>query len=150
MYLTPELKAYYMQDFNDNVLTCTDDFWKLDDNLRELLIKINKSQNVQTLYSRRMNSTEDPNKVSMLYIIYSVKTPIKVFKAFKKEIRKVPSFRGGYVFKLNVDMDMSVKMGCMNDKNYFKHGVLMLTMKSEDLKEHELFWNIIEKHLPNF
>lgn len=150
MHLTPELKAYYMQDFNDNVLTCTDDFWKLDDNLRELLININKSQNVQTLYSRRMNSTQDPNKVSMLYVMYSVKTPIKTFKAFKKEIQKVPSFRGGYVNKLHVDMDMSVKMGCMNNKNYFKHGVLMLTMKSEDLKEHELFWNIIEKHLPHF
>jgi hypothetical protein len=150
MYLTPELKKYYMQDFNDNVLTCTDDFWKLDDNLRDLLIKINKSQNVQTLYSRRMNSTQDPNKVSMLYVLYSVKTPIKTFKAFKKEIQKVPSFRGGYVHKLNVEMDMSINMGCMNDKKYFNKGALMLTMMSEDLKEHELFWSIIEKHLPNF
>ena len=150
MYLTPELKEYYQKDFTENVLTCTDDFWKLDDNLRELLININKSQNVQTLYSRRMNSTQDANKVSMLYVMYSVKTPIKIFKAFKKEIQKVPSFRGGYANKLNVDMDMNVNMGCMNNKNYFKHGVLMLTMKSEDLKEHELFWNIIGKHLPYF
>jgi hypothetical protein len=151
MYLTTELKAYYMQDFNKNVLNCQDDFWKLDDNLRDLFIKINKNQNVQTLYSRRMNTTTDPNKVSMLWILYSAKTSIKTFKAFKKEITKsVPSFRGGYNYHLHTDFDNKVKMGCMNDKKYFKHGALMLTMKSQDLNEHKLFWDIIEKHLPNF
>jgi hypothetical protein len=150
MYLTPELKAYYMQDFNENVLNCQDDFWKLDDNLRDLFIKINKNKNVQTLYSRRMNTTTDPNDVSMLYILYSAKTPLKRLKAFQKEIFKsVPSFRGGYR-NVNADLDMNIKMGCMNDKDYFKNGALMLTMKSQDLNEHKLFWDIIEKHLPNF
>ena len=66
--LTPALKAYYMQDFNDNVLTCTDEFWKIDDRLKNLLIKINKNKNVQTLFSRRRNDANDTNPSSFLWI----------------------------------------------------------------------------------
>jgi hypothetical protein len=150
MFLTPKLKAYYMQDFNDNVLSCTDDFWKIDDNLRELLININKNQNVQTLYSRRRNSTQDTNEVSFLWVLHSKTANQKTMLALRNELfEKIHSFRGGFK-PVNINLDMGVKMNCMNDKNYFKNGALMLTMSSKDINQHNLFWDILEKHIPNF
>jgi hypothetical protein len=48
------------------------------------------------------------------------------------------------------NLDMSVKMNCINDKNYYKNGAITIKMVSTEQFEHDKFWSIIEKHLPNF
>ncbi len=151
--LTPELKQYYMQDFNDNVLTCTDNFWKIDDRLKDLLIKINKNKNVQTLYSRRRNDANDTNVGSFLWIhIAPSVSDDKVNKFIRECKANIAMFAINYCeYKhLVQNLDMSVKMNCINDKQYYKNGAIIIEMISPEQVDHDKFWSIIEKHLPNF
>ena len=61
LYLSDELKQYYMTDFEKLLTYKKSDFWDIDDGLINILVKINNSQNVQTIYevvriSRTQNS----------------------------------------------------------------------------------------------
>jgi hypothetical protein len=151
--LTQELKNYYMQDFNDNVLSCTDNFWKIDDRLKNLLIKINKNKNVQTLYSRRRNDANDSNVGSFLWIHIAPNVSDDKLNKFIRECKANISMFAIDFFEhkhLVQNLDMSVKMNCVNDKKYYKNGAIIIEMISPEQFEHDKFWNIVEKHLPNF
>ena len=149
--LTPELKAYYMADFEQNVLPCRDEFWKLDDGLADLLIRINKSNNIQTLYSRRRIYANDKNCVSSLWILVSKDVKNSTIKKFVKECNeKLVNFQCIPVEDIVQNLKPEISMNCMTDSNYFNNGAVMISVKSPIQHNHELFWKLLEKHLTKF
>jgi hypothetical protein len=149
-FLTPELKAYYMSDFTENVLNCKDPFWKLDDNLLYILTNINANQNVQTLYSRRFNSEEDTNVASLLWILVSKNINLELWKEFQKEcLRNHELYACKYEPKIKQNMLKHIPIGCMQDNTYFNSGVIQIYINSESLVEHDIFWNTITKYITN-
>ena len=151
--LTPELKAYYMADFVENVLPCKDEFWKLDDGLADLLTRINNSNNIQTLYSRRRTYANDKNYVSSLWILVSENVKNSKIRIFVDECNKkladfqcVPVEREDMVHTLTP----TIPMNCMTDSNYFNNGAVMISVKSPVQRNHEVFWKLLEKHLTKF
>lgn len=153
-YLTPELKEYYMNDFNNNVLKCEDEFWDLDEGLQDILININKSDKIQTLYSRRFNGDlgeDGDNDVSMLWILLSKDGDNEKFSKFINECEDTIQYFEFFYCPpeyLKQKMDEGIIMGCMQDEKYFNSGAIMIKMCG-DIDEHDIFWGLIEKYLPN-
>ena len=54
LYLTDELKQYYMTDFEQLLAYKKSDFWDIDHGLADVLVKINDSPNLQTIYSKKL------------------------------------------------------------------------------------------------
>ena len=153
-YLTPELKEYYMKDFNNNVLKCEDEFWDLDEGLEDILIKINKSDKIQTLYSRRFTGDlgkNGDNDVSTLWILLSEEGDNGRFAEFIDECgSNIRLFEFMYCPPeyLVQNMDKTINIGCMQDGDYFNSGAIMIRMCG-DMEDHNLFWSLVEKYLPN-
>ena len=149
--LTPELKAYYMADFVENVLPCKDEFWKLDDGLADLLTRINKSNNIQTLYSRRRTYANDKNNVSSLWILVSENVKNSKIRIFVDECnKKLADFQCVPVEDIVQNLKPEIPMNCMTDSNYFNNGAVMISVKSPVQHNHEVFWKLLEKHLTKF
>lgn len=149
--LTPELKAYYMADFEQNVLPCKDEFWKLDNGLADLLIRINNSNNIQTLYSRRRTYANDKNYVSSLWILVSENVKNSTIRKFVDECnQKLADFQCVPVEDIVQNLKPEIPMNCMTDSNYFNNGAVMISVKSPVQHNHEVFWKLLEKHLTKF
>jgi hypothetical protein len=149
--LTPELKAYYMADFVDNVLECKDEFWKLDEGLKDLLVKINVRDNIQTLYSRKRTYVNDKNRTSFLWILISKDVTNAKMNNFIADARKkLPDFECVFAKDIVQNRDMNIKMDCINDPKYFENGAIMISLTTPVQFNHERFWSIIEKHLTTF
>lgn len=149
--LTPELKAYYMADFEQNVLNCEDDFWQLDNGLKDLLININSSPNIQTLYSRKRNDKNDTNIYSFLWVLISKNvSDAKVNNFIRDAKSKLYDFNCQPVKRLTQNKEKHIKMNCINDSNYFKNGAIIMQVVTPEQNEHDAFWKIIKKHLTKF
>ena len=149
--LTPQLKAYYMADFIQNVLPCKDEFWKLDEGLANLLTRINMSDNIQTLYSRRRTYVNDRNRVSMLWVLISKDVKNSTLNSFIRECKeKLADFQCTPVTDIMQNLNPTIPMNCMTDSEYFKNGAIMIAVNSPVQHNHEVFWKLIEKHLVKF
>lgn len=149
--LTPELKAYYMADFEQNVLNCDDDFWQLDYGLKDLLININRSPNIQTLYSRKRNDKNDTNIYSFLWILISEDvSDAKVNNFIRDAKSKLYDFSCQPVKRITQNKEKHIKMNCINDSKYFKNGAIMIQVVTPEQNEHHVFWKLIKKHLTKF
>jgi hypothetical protein len=150
IYLTKEIKEYYMNDFTNNVVNCSDEFWDLDEGLLEICTDINKNDNVQTLYSRRCLKNNDENEASFLWLMISEQADVDKINTFirtcKREHKK---FQFDYKH-ITAELDPDIKMGAMQDINYFQYGVVVVRIDSNKLKEHNLFWETIERHIKNW
>jgi hypothetical protein len=152
-YLTPELKKYYMDDFNNNVIKCTHEYWGLDDGLLKICIDINKNPNVQTVYSKKYQAKINEQPISYLWILFSKQTDTDKINKFIRECKsKFKYFLFEYEQKPNpiVNTKTGVKNLCLNDPNYLEHGFINILIHSEKLKDHKAFWSIINKHLKNW
>ena len=151
--LTPQLKAYYMADFIQNVLPCKDEFWKLDDGLADLLTRINFSDNIQTLYSRKRTYANDRNRISMLWVLISKDVKNSTLNSFIRECKeKLADFQCTPVERKDMvhTLTPTIPMNCMTDKDYFNNGAIMIGVNSPVQHNHEVFWKLIEKHLTKF
>lgn len=161
VYLTSKFKLKYMEDFNLNVLNCKNDIWKIDDFLKDCLIKINENRNIQTLYSKRFNYKKEEVSIdynSYIKFCFTKKVEIKILRQLVSNLI--------CIFKLNDNVkvyytydfpkenynfsftkDCVIDLDCINNKDYFKINHITLEIKSENLKEHEKFWNYLTEQL---
>ncbi|MEY3498420.1 MAG: hypothetical protein RL308_89 [Bacteroidota bacterium] len=159
IHLFPELKDYYMKDFTENVLTYDSEFWELDEGLKEILIKINVNENVQTLYSKRYSSGKHMNEhESYLMFTYSSNVEQKLFKELIPEITTKYSCGIGYdnttcfyTFtypeKESNNNASNINLACIKDGNYFNVNHIKMYLQSYSLEKHDEFWDDITRML---
>lgn len=56
LFLTEPTKNYYILDLQKVIAYKKSEFWKLDEGLEEILVSINPSKNIQTIYSKKLIS----------------------------------------------------------------------------------------------
>lgn len=156
-YLTPERKAYYMQDF-EKLLTYEADFWKLDDGLKEILERINTNPRIQTLYSQRYypGKTVNPDR-SYLRFTYAREVEQTLFKQLIPELveRFVTSFDTWCYYGFSYPKDNGVydpeqsteAPGCLSNPDYFRINQIDLHLESASLSEHLVFWESLAEKL---
>ena len=150
VYLTKEIKEYYMNDFTNNVVNCSDEFWGLDEGLLEICTDINKNDNVQTLYSRRCLKDNDENNISFLWIMISEQADVDKINTFIRTLKRQHKFHKFMPTKMEINGQLpDIKIGATQDINYFQHGVIEVRIESKKLKEHNLFLETIARHLKN-
>jgi len=154
IYLTPELKEYYMKDFNENVLTCQHESWRLDAAVADLLIQINDNSHIQSLYSKccgRPVFTSDGNE-SYLEFAYSKEFEAKIIEDFQGILAKyvsqkyqkctlelsAPKENSNWRFN---DVESPIKMACLTDKNYFMINHFEITFQGSTPDKHLQFWD---------
>ncbi len=78
-YLTETTKNYYMADLEKVIAYDKSDFWKLDEGLADILTNINQSQNIQTIYSKKLALKPD---------MFMIKRNSYIYIAHKKNIKE--------------------------------------------------------------
>lgn len=148
MFLTPKLKAYYMQDFNDNVLPCKDEVWALHPSLIDLCQEINKNEHVQTIFSRKA-----PKGYEISYLYFSAdKVGVKLLENLFDKLTDVSDFVFYNVNKPEQYQSKyvgSLEMGCLKNMNYFNVDVHCFTLISTDKHEQKKFWRTIKNFFAN-
>lgn len=143
-----------MLDFNNNLLKCTDKFWRLEHGMEEKLTRINQNKNIQTLYSQTYPSHTE----SYLEICYTEAIEIYILRYFIPElIIALKNDKGHgfpheqyeflYLFRepeIRDDIsNASMNLGCLNDPQYFNINRIRFILESQDMHKHEIFWNFL-------
>src|SRR5690606_22240948 len=127
-YLTSTLKSKYLLDF-DKLLQETDGFWGIENEfLKEKLIRINRSSNIQTLYSKYGNK-HPSDWISYLQFAYTKKVEPTLFKVVIPGLLYNFNQNGSdesvcyYEFHKPSVRPKQTKsrfdLACIDDKNYF-------------------------------
>jgi len=157
IYLTPSLKKYYTDDFN-RLLTFKDKVWGLDRGLKEILLKINQNQNVQTLYSKfnQLNKTEE-NNLSYIEFCYVSDVELDLFRNvipfFISKYNNLTDVNCYYLFQQQTLNDNFIEnapktgIACLDDNHYFFINTIGVYLKSDNKKAHKVFWVDIENKL---
>ena len=148
-YLTPERKEMYAKDFKENVLTCKDEYWKLDRGLEATLIAINQHQDRQTIYSRFYTSDSEDGPLS--YLILSIT------KDYEPQLNKVASIlKNKYKKEFKFDIEPPTKflgdtenplasnLSCNTNPEHFNISLFNLQLYTKKPKVHKAFWSDIE------
>jgi hypothetical protein len=145
MYLTPQLKEYYQKDFTENVLPCTDVNWKLHPKLIDLLVQINKNDNIQTIYSKKSEVKYEP---SYLYVSANKVGEKQLFELGVKLTEQIKD-TCFMVMSPNDKKygDSEIVMGCNTNDQYFNVKVFAFQIYTKKLKNHKLFWKFLYDNL---
>src|SRR5690554_673097 len=131
IFLTPQLKDYYMKDFN-NLLKMKEEFWELDNEfLKEKLIKINSNPNIQTLYSKY--GIQGPDDLeSYIEIAFTQNIELEIFRSILPNLiytySSISMDLSNCYYRYStprVNRNYSIGddkrgIGCLDDKDYFR------------------------------
>lgn len=157
VYLTSELKSYYINDFN-LVLSLSTDFWGIDNGLKDILININKNSAVQTLYSKKHDFHKPSfEQQSYLKIAYTKEVELELFRF------TIPEFlilfntdeyqKFSYFFEpptLNANYrngEINFNIGCIINEKYFFINTVKFELVSDQESIHNKFWKHLETKL---
>ena len=153
VYLTKEMKEYYMNDFTNNVVNCSDKYWGLDKGLLEICTEINKNKNVQTVYSKKYSGKHSCNPISYLWILISEDADVDKINKFIRECQsKIEKFEFMHYSApepIKNERKDIVNL-CVTDPKYLQHGYISVSMCSEKLKDHKFFWETIKRNIKNW
>jgi len=153
IYLEKALKSFYMQDFQ-KLLLDERDFWKIDSQfVREALIKINESVNVQTLYSASNKRAGSVLENNYLKFCYTKNVELKIFREIIPTlILRYNDLENDskcfYLFgepKINLnsraeDNENKFGLGCIDDPNYFKVNHIQIFLECYHVNISKQFW----------
>lgn len=152
-FLTAGSKAYYQKDLEENVFTLQDAYWKFDEELSELVTRINQHPGLQTLYSRSYapeRSGLDLNPLSYLKIAYTPemrlplgKTLVDVYTALNSQESPVEVNEEPPQANLNYRPDKKGGMGCLDDPDYFRIWHFYISIRSEEQEAHRQFRSLL-------
>ena len=156
-YLTQAKKDYYMEDFNENVLTCENDSFALDAGTKAHLTLINENHNLQTLYSQK-KSRDDYS-----YIKFAFRQEVEnvLFREVIANLTRAYSSRLDncqtscyYTFiephknaNLRGIIDGRCHMACELDDDYFMINHIAIHMHSRCETDHKSFWEQLAAEL---
>lgn len=165
IYLDEKLKTIYMNDFNNNVLKCPMDSWKLDKGTEEVMIELNQNPKIQTLYSKRYSNDPEcwsTDSESYIKFAYSEDIEMKLLKEFIPNTiiifndpllsssncyhrfsypRDNPNYREREEDKF--------KMLCLTGEDYFRVNHIGIYLHCNEVDLHDKFWNYLKKELAN-
>ncbi len=152
-YLAAVSKTYYQKDLEENVFTLQDAYWKFDEELRELITRINHHPGLQTLYSRSYSperSGLDLNPLSYLKIAYTPemrlplgKALVEVYTTLNSQESPVELNEEPPQSNLNYRPDKKGGMGCLDDPDYFRIWHFSISIRSEEQEAHRQFWSLL-------
>jgi hypothetical protein len=143
-YLTPNKKNTYMKDFNTNVLTSNDEYWGLDNGLKDILVCINENPLVQTLYSKNYN---DADSISYLMLAIDKKYQKRLNSIIQTLDENLPYFSSEIRQPIRFNNKVTIPMGCNTNIDYFNITVFYLKCESLDIKDHKQFWLFLKNIL---
>lgn len=157
-YLTPELKSYYMKDFEEKVIPNTDSSWKLDEGILEYLKKINENPMIQTLYSKKFGPSSSmlSSSKSYLYFTYAEEVEDVLFKDLipvilsrysSKDEESVCYYGFDYPELRMDDHDVVIDLGCTKDGKYFNVNNIQINFINDYPEKHNEFWEYISMNL---
>ena len=155
IYLTKELKDFYLKDFEQS-LTTDDDFWKIEKSIKDYLININKNNRLQTLYSKNgQNNFFNDSYLTFCYtsdleqMLLKVCIP-KILSKFNNLSKSCCFYEFSYPRKNeNYNPDRSLGFSCTDNENHFKINHIKIILKSRDKKIHSDFWICLTEELIN-
>lgn len=148
IYLSETLKAEYLRDFNESVLSETDESWKIHPKIKDHLIKLNQCSNFQTLYSAYSEKSPTESGLrSYLKIAYSkivelelLRSTIPCLLIMHNSDRNSKFNYRFYQNESNVKREGNFKMRCLTDPEYFRVNHLRMEFKNSDIRTHDYFW----------
>lgn len=154
VYLDPELKAYYMADFNYLLQEEKDLYWQLDAGIKACLIAINQNPGLQTLYSKLFQADKDgfidPISYLRLAFVPDLEKPVQQIC-----IELIHALDGRDA-QVNVSPEDGLEnriykadspMGCKNNPDYFRVKHFYIELRSEQEELHRRFWQMLEEKL---
>lgn len=156
IYLDDDLKKLYMLDF-ESLLNFKCDFWELSPKILASLKNINKSSNVQSLYSSYYES-DCFGKVSYLEFAYSKNIELQLLRFIIPYIVKKFNYYDDYT-KCYFDFlepqdnpnfkegEPVMGIGSTDNINYFMINRIRITLNSDIDLVHDKFWRILEEEL---
>jgi|GEM_PF-1813341 len=154
-YLTPDLKIYYQKDLEEAVIPLSDDFWRFDEELHDLVNLVNSHEGMQTIYSRAYSpdrSGLDLDPTSYLKIAFAKdkrmelgRKLMQVYDAVNGEHSPVTLSEEAPQENKNFTPDSAINIGCLTNPNYFRVWHFHLSLRSTDLSHHTQFWNLLEE-----
>jgi len=152
IYLTNELKEYYMKDFHEYVLASKHGFWALDPGIRNYLISINNSPVIQTLYSKKADPLKFGSYESYIELAYFQHVELKIFReiipTLLNEYNKMAESTLTCVFQQpqenpNYGGEKQFGLGCIDNKDYFFINSVQIDFESSNYDCHEKIWQDI-------
>jgi hypothetical protein len=153
LYLTRERKEQYMLDFEKVLAISNDEFWDIDNGIKEILIRINSDENYQTLYSKKYTIEDGDFNLgghSYLEITTTQKSWRKLLEIFK-EVKSVLVDKKVTV-KIEelspqdnpcLNINSRIEIGCKVDPDYFRIKHMRISIETSELRFHDLFWDTI-------
>ena len=153
IYLDSKSKDYYYLDFNENVLTETNEFWKLSENVKHHLIELNNCIKIQPLYSKFPDNVNSlSNNESYRQLAYTKDIELFLFREilpyFISKYNTPFESKFCYLFlepkhNINYNIESKFKMGCMLNPDYFRINHLYLVYENQNIEKHVEFWKDI-------
>lgn len=157
IYLSASTKASYQRDFIENVLSETHEGWKLSSFIVDHLVELNKSNDVQPLYSKFPdNSLSLSRNESYLEIAYAENVELKLFRETLPTLLIKHNDNGS---KLNYlfheprdnanyrDGARNFKMGCLTNPDYFRINHVRISFYNDYKENHVRFWDDLKNSL---
>lgn len=150
IYLDSIKKAYYLSDFNNNVLLESESFWKVNESVKETLCKINDNSAVQTLYSKFPDGSNFELESYFEFCYEQIKEQQIFRKIIPYFIIKYNNHDNytccTYMFNEprdnpNHNPNTKSKMGCITNSDYFRINSIRIDLTGGVLQDHQNFWN---------
>ena len=157
-YLTPDKKKYYSTDFVENVLTETNESWKINDSIRTYLIDLNNCHRLQPIFSKfpDLGTLIDDSYLEIAYT-NQIESKLKqeTIPHLKLSWNKTAenfsfSFSGPKTNTLIRPEKSKMKMECLNNPDYFKINHFRFTFINSNIDKHIEFWEELIKQLKRF
>lgn len=149
IYLNPELKEYYKNDFIENVLKVEDSFWGVPVGIVDMLKQLNDSENIQPLYSCYPDNPSKKNGYLLFAYNHEVENVINTtvipeltqslkeikhgkFTSVLSKPRSNENYRGG---------KSKYKMGCIDNPDYFLINHYEFNFEADGRHSQNIFWN---------
>jgi len=143
IYLTPELKTYYYKCLEEAI-----DANEIDNGLKEMLLAISKSPNIQPILSRRYQGYNEQNdwSVSNLYIAFAENIGLSLESALNDFAGEMKSkfIKVDFVHlprMENSNLNVSSKACWKKDKDYFEIHFFVIDLENKELSKHTIFWD---------
>ena len=152
-YLTPNLKKYYLLDF-EQVVLIKDAFWGIPEVfLKEVLTVINASENIQSLYSKLKYENDPEDEESYLVIAYSKKIEVQLQEKLTTYAATFPNHTIS-IEHLSPSQNLNIgptdyQIGAIHNKNYFNIHHFRITFLSDTYTNHLEFWITMKDLLVN-
>ena len=142
-YLNPSLKKYYNDILEEAIKI--EGPWMLDSGIEPYTTSINKSKNIQTIYSKKGKDFANHYYRSYLRIAYTAKVERKLLNEVKPFLENSFKFKVMEIEAHTQEPNNSICGGL----NYHNINVIHFELVSKTEKQDQQFWDELQKALSN-